>query len=129
MAVSIPNAGELKKRAYFYEFSQTPSSLSSMDDYENEFNLSFLYSVWCKLEAVGMQLFFESAQTEKSVTHRIWLRKIKGKTDIQTLSAHILRLKVDHSLYKVKRVQELNEWWVMAELSSIELIPEVLHGN
>jgi hypothetical protein len=65
------------------------------------------YQTWAKIEAVGSMIFWESSQTERAVTHRIFVRAVPGKTYPEDLFG-VYAVKGDGLTYKVRRVAAAN---------------------
>lgn len=65
------------------------------------------FTVWGRIESVGSLIFWQTSQINSGITHRIFIRSVKGKTDafafknISWASSEGLR-------YKIKRVFDLN---------------------
>lgn len=58
---------------------------------------------WARIQPVGTATYTESAQTDKAITHRIWLRKIEGVTDMNEI-VHM----TSGSVYRVQRLADLD---------------------
>lgn len=58
---------------------------------------------WARIQPVGTATYTESAQTDTAITHRIWLRKIKGVTD-----AHEIEHPATGHVYRVQRLADLD---------------------
>lgn len=58
---------------------------------------------WARIQPVGTATYTETAQTDKAITHRIWLRKIEGVTDAHEI-VHI----TSGSVYRVQRLADLD---------------------
>lgn len=63
-------------------------------------------TVWGQLEVVGAGIYFGTKQVESTVTHRVTVRRIAGKTrpqDLMTAST----LTIDGVSYLIRRVADL----------------------
>lgn len=58
---------------------------------------------WARIQPVGTATYTDSAQTDKAITHRIWLRKIAGVTE-----AHEVVHPASGSVYRVQRLADLD---------------------
>lgn len=116
MAVSVPYSGELKTPCKIFKYVQNPLDFEPNNDNQE---VELIKQVWCKFEPVGAQLFFETAQLSDSVTHRIWVRYVKGLTDVVTITNKNIVLLIDDVYYKVKRATDLdNHSYTMLELTA-----------
>lgn len=117
MAVSIPQAGELKTVLQVYRQVQDALNFEPQNDTQN---IEMLFQTWCKFEPVGAQLFYENAQLSNAVTHRMWVRFNPGKTDILTLTDPHILLCIEGVFYKLLRASDVdNHSFIMAELTAL----------
>lgn len=110
-----PNAGDLNKRCTVYDVTHAPSGTSAISK-----TRTVLMSVWCKVEVVGGQVYWDTVGTADSVTHRIFIRQVKGSTE----PVHFSRIKevaVGDVVYRVKRVTDVNGRGVFTMLECEEL--------
>lgn len=133
MALTIPLAGELTRRITLFKRVDLPSA--ELGAYSSD---TVIGSFWAKIEPVGGMYFMQGLQQNQTITHRVWLRWIKGKTDEHSLT-HGVMLKCQGIVYEIIRVmdadntrrftvlevQELGE--NVAELGT-SLLGDVLNG-
>lgn len=63
-------------------------------------------TVWGQLEVVGAGIYFGTKQVESTVTHRVTVRRITGKTRPQDLTT-ASTLTIDGVSYLIRRVADL----------------------
>ena len=100
MSISIPFAGELKHRVTLFRRVDTPSVDLRAVSVDTKIGV-----YWAKIEAVGGMYFMQGLQQNQLVTHRIWIRWIKGKTDEHSLS-HGVIIKCEGIVYEIVRVMD-----------------------
>ena len=122
MSVNVPWAGELQNRVEIWRVEQI-SELNFNPDV-SEMNREFIEAVWGELTPVSAQVFFESAQTETAITHRLKLRLWPGHTDIVTLTDPHIELVTDGMRFKVRRGTPINKAFAMYEVEVKETVPE-----
>ncbi len=115
MTLQEPNAGELNRRCTVYDITHEPGN-----DAETVKNSTEVMSVWCKVEVVGGQVYWDTVGTVDAVTHRIWVRQFKGRTDPVRFS-RIKEVAVAGTVYRVKRVTDANGRGVFTLLECEEL--------
>ena len=96
-----PEIGKLNRRVTIRVVSHVP-------DQQSGFALSVDRSVtvWGSLEVVGAGIYFGTKQVESTVTHRVTVRRIKGKTQPQDLTT-ASTLTIDGIEYLIRRVADL----------------------
>ncbi len=100
MALSIPTAGELTYRITLFTRVDMPSA--ELGAYAQDTTIG---SYWAKIEPVGGMYFMQGLQQNQSITHRIWLRWINGKTDEHSLT-HGVMIKCKGIVYEIIRVMD-----------------------
>lgn len=110
-----PNAGEMNRRCTVYDITHSPSGSSSIEKTRTE-----LMSVWCKVEVIGGQVYWDTVGTADAVTHRIFVRQVKGRTEPVNFS-RIKEVSVGDVIYRVKRVTDVNGRGVFTMLECEEL--------
>ena len=98
-----PLAGELNRRVTAYSVAHEPAAKSAFLDR----SASAIFSLWGKVEVIGGVSYFESVNLEEKVTHRVWVRWIRGLSRPQDLK-NLIELEVDGLFYRVKRVTDAN---------------------
>ena len=63
---------------------------------------------WAKPEVMSASMFFGSAQVDEVITHRFWLRSVKGATDVMSLNGRT-KLAYNGGIYRIKRVSDFQE--------------------
>ena len=110
-----PKAGEMNRRCTVYGVSHTPDS-----DVRTLKSREEIMTVWCKVEVIGGQVYWDTVGTVDSVTHRIFVRQVKGKTEPRHF-ARIKECQVGDVRYRVKRVTDVNGRGVFTLLECEEL--------
>lgn len=93
-------SGELKYRISLFRRVDSPSLDLRAVSVDTKIG-----SYWAKIEAVGGMYFMQGLQQNQLVTHRIWIRWIRGKTDEHSLS-HGVIVKCDGIVYEIIRVMD-----------------------
>ena len=102
MSVSIPCAGELNKRVVVFKRID-----KHIGDVMSQNIDTIVCIVRAKIEPVGSTLYWGAAQTQNTVTHRIWLRTLKNKTDVFSIQ-HSTYIKYKNITYRPVRVTDAN---------------------
>lgn len=110
MAYKEPAAGDLTRRIAIRLRTDIPSS-----DMGVESQFSELRPRWAKIEPVGTAVHAAGMQTGHKVTHRVWIRSVKGVTDAHEV-VHVAHTPGDAEysvvegspIYRVKRNADLN---------------------
>lgn len=97
-----PLCGDLNRRVTFRFVQTKPNSNSGFTN-----TVSNEFTVWGRVEAVGAQIFWETSQINSTVTHRIFVRAVKGKTYPCDFK-NVVWAVCENSRYKVMRVNDLN---------------------
>ncbi len=113
----LPTIGELNRRCDIFSVKTRPMASGSHENAETP-----VWSCWCKIEVVGGSVYWDNAQTESAVTHRIYVRRVNGKTRPQDLPRQI-EIACDGLRYRVKRITDVNS---AQRFTLMEC--EVLHG-
>lgn len=106
-----PSAGELNRRLAIRRRTDLPA-----DDMGLESVFSVLKPRWGKVQPVGTAVYAEGVQTEVKVTHRIWLRLVRGITDAHEIvhvsqvpgADGIYEVSPETPIYRVKRSADMN---------------------
>lgn len=99
--MEFPEIGQLNRRIKITVASHEPDA-----------NLGFSPKpkreivVWGRLETVGAGIYFGTKQVESTVTHRVTIRRINGKTRPQDLTG-ASTLVIDGIEYLIRRVADL----------------------
>lgn len=97
-----PLSGDMNSRITFEFRKSVPNTKSGFDEVTTN-----TFTVWGRIEPVGFQVFWGSAQIEQTVTHRIFVRAIPGKTYPQDLTK-LVKVSSEGLKYRVRRVQDVN---------------------
>ena len=97
-----PLSGDMNSRITFEFRKSVPNTKSGFDEVTTN-----TFTVWGRIEPVGFQVFWSSAQIEQTVTHRIFVRAIPGKTYPQDLTK-LVKVSSEGLKYRVRRVQDVN---------------------
>lgn len=98
----LPTIGELNRRCDIFSVRTRPKASGSHENAETP-----VWSCWCKVEVIGGSVYWDNAQTETAVTHRIYVRQVVGKTRPQDLPRQI-EVECEGLRYRVKRVTDVN---------------------
>lgn len=117
----LPNIGELNTRARLFSVKTIPEG-----DYELSNERTQIAEVWAKIEIIGGSQYLESVNTEESVTHRIYVRYVKGFTSPLDLQ-HITEVDLGGFTYMVKRVTDVNSAgrFTLLECEQMKSVEEV----
>lgn len=99
--MKLPAAGELNRRIKF-EFLEHVATVGM----GFEAKVIKHFDVWGSLEPVGGAFYWGTKQIESGVTHRIFVRAVKGMTRPQDISKTV-RIIVDGQSYEVRRVADV----------------------
>lgn len=109
MPLTKPGAGELNRLVHLVRHISIPAEESSisggapvLQDLGHE-----VQTIKGKLEAVGALTYWGAVQVGGSVTHRLYMREIKGVTDVRSLT-QVVEMHIDGETYKLVRAQELD---------------------
>jgi len=91
-----PKPGELRERITIKTWLETANAQASLDQTFNS-----PVSVWAKVEPVGAAIYHGTQQTGKAITHRFYIRYIKGITQDNV---------IEHSgqRYRIRRVSDMH---------------------
>lgn len=98
----LPEIGQLNRRAQFFF---TKLSAKGNADQSNE--RTPFWTCWCKVEVIGGSVYWDNVQTKTEVTHRVFVRTVKGKTRPQDLP-RIVEILCDGLWYRAKRITDCN---------------------
>lgn len=98
--MNLPNIGELRHRVTIRRVTKVPTGTTKSSDSVTT------DTVWGKLDVIGSGLYWDSKQIDETVTHRIYLRTISGRTRPQDL-VKVTEFVVDGILYKAKRIADI----------------------
>ena len=79
--MTLPAAGELNCRISIKRWEDVPSGNADLAAYYTE-----VWQCWAKIVPVGSLIYQGSIQTGDTVTHRIIVRQVVGKTDPASLN-------------------------------------------
>ncbi len=99
--MNFPDIGELNRRVKIRVTQHVP-------DTQLGFSPETIREImtWGKLEVVGAGIFFGSKQVDSTVTHRVTVRRVPGRTRPQDLQG-ITDLEIDGIRYLCRRVADL----------------------
>lgn len=97
-----PLSGDLNRRVTFEFRKSVPNNQHGFDSVTVK-----TFTVWGRIEAVGYQIYWDSAQLEESVTHRVFVRAVKGKTWPRDLEK-VIKVVSEGIRYRVRRVSDVN---------------------
>ncbi|MDO5352015.1 MAG: head-tail adaptor protein [Succinatimonas sp.] len=115
MSVSIPRAGELTKQVIIFKRVDKP-----VGNVFSKNNDTKICVVRAKIEPVGGAVYWGSIQTQNTVTHRIWIRSLKNKTDVQAIQ-HSIYIKYKNITYRPVRVTDANGQSLFTLIEACEL--------
>ena len=98
----LPTVGELNERATLYRVESVPNG-----DWETNNERHLIAVVWAKVEVIGGSRYLDSINTESAVTHRVYVRYVKGFSsplDLQQLT----EIDIDGFTYRAKRITDVN---------------------
>lgn len=96
-----PEIGKMNRRVTISVVSHVPDTSAGFTA-----QVEKKVTVWGQLEVVGAGIYFGTKQVESTVTHRVTVRRITGKTrpqDLMTAST----LTIDGVSYLIRRVADL----------------------
>lgn len=99
----LPLIGELNRRATFTLKKHVPDAKTGFKESEVS-----TFSVWAKLEVIGASQFWGTTQINKATSHRIWVRRIDGKTRPEDLT-RVADVEIDGSKFRIRRVTDSND--------------------
>ena len=114
MAISIPEAGELKHFISLVKRIDYP-----LKNHEVKQIDYLLFTCWAKIEPTGA-LYWSSVEVEQKATHRFWFRSVKRKTDSLSISHGVLIL-CDGRYFRPTRVTDANGEGVFTVVEACEL--------
>lgn len=98
----LPTVGELSERASLYRVESVPDG-----EWETKNKRKLITEMWAKLEVIGGSQYLDSINTESAVTHRVYVRYVKGFSsplDLQQLT----EIDIDGFTYRAKRITDVN---------------------
>ena len=98
--MNIPTIGELNHRIKIFVRTHEPNGRFGFEPAAVD-----AFEVWGKLEVVGGGTYWGSKQVDDTVTHRIWVRRIRGKTEPKMLRG-VTELEADDRRFRAKRVED-----------------------
>lgn len=96
-----PEIGALNKRVSFELQQSVPNTMSGFDTVAAQ-----TFEVWGRIEPVGAQIYWGTVQVGDGVTHRVYVRCIKGKTRPQDLT-RLVDITCEGIRYRVMRVTDI----------------------
>lgn len=97
-----PLSGDLSQRCSIYSAKLLPNGKADHSTLRTP-----LWKCWCRIEVVGGAVYWDNVQTEDAVTHRIFVRSVKGKTRPQDLP-RLIEIESNGLWYRVKRTTDCN---------------------
>lgn len=106
MSYRMPGPGELNQRLHVREWSDVPNAAYGLDQTETPGR-----KLWGKMESVGAQVFWGTAQTGEGITHRAYVWRVKGTEPEAFTGRHV----IEHAgfRYRVMRSIDVNGERVM----------------
>lgn len=114
MAISIPEAGELKHHIDLIRRVDLPLSNHQVQQID-----TLIFSCWAKVEPTGA-LYWGTVQIDQKATHRFWFRSVHRKTDALSITHGIL-IKCNDRFYRPTRVTDANGDGVFTVIEACEL--------
>lgn len=110
MAYREPAAGDLNRRIAIRLRTDIPAADMGLSP-----EFSEIKPRWAKIEPVGTGIYASGVQTGNKITHRVWIRTLKGVTESHEV-VHVTHLEgeatysvvPDSPIYRVKRTAPLN---------------------
>lgn len=110
MAYREPAAGELNRRVAIRQRTDIPAADMGLDP-----EFSEIKPRWAKIEPVGTAVYAAGVQTENKLTHRVWIRSLRGVSESHEV-VHVEHLAgapaysviPGSPVYRVKRNADLN---------------------
>ena len=99
--MNLPTIGKLRHRVKILVASDIPA-----DDNGSEKEFKVKDEVWGALEVVGSGIFWNSMQTEETVTHRLYMRSIPGRTRPQDLEG-VTYFVANGLSYRARRIADV----------------------
>lgn len=119
--MTLPRAGELNRRILIRRWEDVPAGVADLEaTYSEE------WPCWAKIVPVGSLIYQGSVQTGETVTHRITVRCVKGKTDPVSLSRQRV-ISCGMHQYLVRRVTDLEGAGLFTQIE-VELTGEEADG-
>lgn len=100
--MKLPTIGELNRRVELWGITH-----SSQGDINVQVNAALIGKVWAKIEPVGGVTYWSSIGVGDEVTHRIYIRRVEGKTTPEALE-NITEIVGDGVKYRVRRRTDVN---------------------
>ena len=98
----LPNIGDLNRRITAYSVSHAGGKSALLEQTD-----AILFRLWGMVEVVGGTTYFDSANINEAITHRIWVRYVPGLSRPQDLR-HLVELESEGIRYRVRRVTDAN---------------------
>lgn len=99
--MKLPTIGELNRRIQITRINHEPVQETNV-----QVNAVPVGKIWAKLEPVGGLTYWSSINVNETTTHRIYVRRVEGKTSPEAL-ANITEITCDGILYGVRRVSDV----------------------
>lgn len=117
MPISVPAAGELKRRITLFRRIDDPAD----DEAWAQSADTDIATVWAKHEPTG-SVYWGAVQTEDKATDRFWIRAVAGKTDAFSISHGVLIKDVQTGrVYRPVRVTDANGAGLWTIIEACEL--------
>ena len=100
--MNLPEIGKLNHRVTFQTISTVVNEGSG---FTNKVKSEF--ETWGRIEAVGAQIFWETSQINSTITHRIFVRAVKGRTYPSDFK-NVVWAVSEGVKYKIMRVTDVN---------------------
>ncbi len=99
--MEMPEIGRLNRRVTISIVSHVPDASAGFSQH-----IEKQKTVWGRLEVVGAGIYFGTKQIESTVTHRVTVRSVPGRTRPQDLTT-ASTLTIDGIEYLIRRVADL----------------------
>lgn len=99
----LPASGDLRRRVTIRYWQDSPNVAFGLTPVFTED-----YTCWAKIEPVGGSIYWGSKQTGDTVTHRVIVRYVAGKTDPDSITGEYV-IESEGTRYRVRRVSDIND--------------------
>lgn len=99
--MKLPAVGEMNRRVTLHLVETIPVGESRINHQETS------VTTWGKIDVIGGSTYWESVSLEETVTHRVWVRYVQGRTRPQDLR-HLTEVEVEGIRYRVRRTTDVN---------------------
>lgn len=121
--MKFPTVGELNRRVTLIRLKHSGSGAVGVNE-----DKETIGTYWAKREAVGTTTYYNAMALEANISHRFYLRHVVGKTAPYDLK-NVLDLECEGVLYRVRRVNDLNDAKRFTIIECQELYTETTEGE